>query len=305
MRGLLALVAVVGAVAAWLWLSAGAPATFAVVAEETDSIGRALVVDDFERGYRILVMGRSVAGGIWHVDNSSIFSYVHVAAAALAQLPAGTSAMGPPLVIGVGIDAVARELGWTGHTAVDVSAAALSLGGTYFGRPQWGHAVVQDGRAFLEQQQQDRTGPAPRVVVMDVFLGGRHAAHLFTREALAQLRWDQALLLNLVALPSSPFPRRLAASLRALHPSLPLRLTADTSPPFTRPPNLLFFLGADVQRLQLPHELTLPAEDDDGKPYLPFDDEHLEEIGRMQDDIAASFDETFRSLVPAEIERRL
>lgn len=201
---------------------------------------------------------------------------------------------------------MAHLLGWRLHTAVDLLTDVIRIGrGPLFHSPPLPTspplAVAADALEFLLSSAGSSSSWA--VVIHDLFLGGRHSSHMYTRAAFESIHFNLVLVVNVVSLPSAIFPRRLFETLRLVFGPL-IRVAVDSNPNegFSHPPNVMFFVARSpdvLSQLSLQWEVTLENLDH----LEPFED--AQQVANLQDGIAESFDATFRRLVPPGLAKEM
>jgi predicted membrane-bound spermidine synthase len=268
------------AAAAWGALSSAAPAAqpeaagnFRVTAVYPSFYGTVKVLED--SAVRYLVIDGMCHNAQAIADRTSVLPYVSVFGVLPYLDPAGRDL----LLIGLGAGDMVRLLGEFGirTTAVEIDPVVAQAAFRHFGlRPDELELVLDDGRAYL------RRAPARYdFLIVDAFAGGSPAAHLFSREAFADmraaLREGGVLGVNIIARSTAdPLVADLEATIGAV---FPYRIAVSTAHRPTELGNIIFF--ASDRPIELPSRLEPPPADARLKRFLEsLPGMRLDAIGR-------------------------
>lgn len=155
------------------------------VRSETESIyGWVRVVDDTQRGYRLMLSDASVISAVDLKLDRSVLSYQQV----LGLLPLIRPNASQALLIGLGGGHVARDLKSKGITTdtIEIDPAVAEAAQRFFHFEPTGRFLVGDARYEIRNLHQHYD-----LIIHDCFTGGAEPTHLLTQEMLGEL---QALL---------------------------------------------------------------------------------------------------------------
>jgi len=257
----------VAALAAWGVLAPAQPAgpaqaagNFRVTAVYPSFYGTVKVLED--RAVRYLVIDGMCHNAQSIGDETSVLPYVSVFGVLPYLKPGGRDL----LLIGLGAGDMVRMLGEFGirTTAVEIDPVVAQSAFRHFGlRPEEVELVIEDGRAYL------RRAPARYdFLILDAFAGGSPPAHLFSREAFAEMRAalrDGGVVgVNIIARSTADLlVADLAETIGAV---FPYRLAVTTAPRPSELGNVIFF--ASDRPLELPLRLEPPPENARLKRFL-------------------------------------
>ncbi len=156
------------------------PKGLEILARSQSLYGLVEVVNDENRGVRLLRADHSVIGAQFVRDKSSGFAFLHQLEAVRFLRPAAKDV----LQIGLGIGSLPSVLGREGMSVevVEIDPAVVRFARDYFGFVASGPVHVEDARAFLR-----RTERRYDLVVHDTFTGGTTPEHLLSREVLNRI----------------------------------------------------------------------------------------------------------------------
>jgi hypothetical protein len=229
-----------------------APPGFSVVDHSQSLYGLVEVIDDVNRGVRLLRVDHSIIGAQWR-DGTAAFSFLHILEAVRYLRPAARDM----LQLGLGIGSLPSVLAPRGIRAdvVEIDPTVVKFAQKYFGFSTQGEVYVEDARTFLR-----RTERRYDLIVHDTFTGGTTPEHLLSLEVVQRvhdiLRPGGVLALNFVGYTNGSNSDATLAVARTLHAVFPsvhaFRDEAAEDRP-GEPANLLFFASDE------PLDFTVPA----------------------------------------------
>lgn len=156
------------------------PKGLEILARSQSLYGLVEVVNDDNRGVRLLRADHSVIGAQFVLDKSSGFAFLHQLETIRFLRPSAKDV----LQIGLGIGSLASVLGREGLRVevVEIDPAVVRFARSYFGFVESGPVHVEDARAFLH-----RTERRYDLVIHDTFTGGTTPEHLLSREVLSRI----------------------------------------------------------------------------------------------------------------------
>jgi hypothetical protein len=245
-------------------LSLGAgPATMPpgiTVIEHAQSLyGRLEVIEDVNRGVRLLRADHSIIGGQFTRDRSPSFAFIHILESVRFLRP-GAKDM---LQLGLGVGSLPMALKAAGiHTdVVEIDAQVVRLARQHFGFSSTGDVVTEDARTFLQ-----RTGRTYDIVVHDTFIGGTTPEHLLSREVMQRarsvLRSGGVLALTFPGYTTGARAESTFAVKRTLRAVFPIVRVFQDGPPAAenRLRNLVFFASDSQMDFTIPANATFGSD---------------------------------------------
>ena len=231
------------------------PSGITIVDRSQSYYGLVEVIDDANRGVRLLRSDHSVIGAQWLNDRTTAFSFIHLLEA-IEFLRADAKDM---LEIGLGTGALPSILNHRGITSdvVEIDPAVVRFATKYFGFTTEGEIHVEDARTFLR-----RTTRRYDLIVHDTFTGGTTPDHLLSLEVVQRihdvLRPGGVLALNFVGYQDGPkgeASRAVARTLRAVFPAV--RVFRDSAPQDDpdEAGNLVFFASDGPLEFHVPESI--------------------------------------------------
>lgn len=156
------------------------PAGLRILERAHSPYGLLEVIDDSERGVRLLRADHSILGAQFAADRSASFDFLHVLEAVRFLRPAARDM----LQLGLGIGSLPMALRPFGIEAdvVEIDPDVVRLSRRHFGFATRGAVHVEDARTFLQ-----RTGRKYDLIVHDTFAGGATPEHLLSVEVLLRI----------------------------------------------------------------------------------------------------------------------
>jgi len=236
-----ALVAVLAPVLASAAPESPLPPGIQVVDRSRSLYGLIEVIDDTNRGVRLLRADHSILGAQWLRDRTAAFAFIHLLESVRFLRPAAHEI----LQIGLGAGSLPSILRARGINVevVEIDPAVVRFARTYFGFSTEGEVHVEDARTYLR-----RTARRYDVIVHDTFTGGTTPEHLLSVEVIRRirelLRPGGVLVLNFVGYhepPNAEASWAVARTLRAVFAAV--RSFRDSGPNdhAETPGNLVFF----------------------------------------------------------------
>jgi spermidine synthase len=213
------------------------------------------VIEDANRGVRVMRADHSIIGGQASVDGSAVFSFLHLLEVVRFVRPNAKDF----LQIGLGIGSVPMALRPFGvkSDVVEIDPAVVDFAKRHFGFATAGDIFVEDARTFL-----NRTERQYDIVLHDTFTGGATPEHLFSIEVLRRIRTvlrpGGLLALNFLGYDTGPNAEAswaVARTVRAVFPTV--RIFRDA--PQENPPsiaNLVFFASDSPLDFRIPDTAT-------------------------------------------------
>jgi spermidine synthase len=154
---------------------------FTVISEAESLYGWVRVVDDAQRGYRLMLSDASVISAVDLKQDRSVLGYQQV----LGLLPLIRPEVKQALLIGLGGGHVARDLKSQGIATdtIEIDPAVADAAQKFFHFEPTGRFLVGDAR--YEIRNLDRRYD---LIIHDCFTGGTEPTHLLAREMLSELR---------------------------------------------------------------------------------------------------------------------
>jgi hypothetical protein len=167
-------------VAAWLAPSRGLPPGTHILDHAQSLYGLTEVVEDDNRGVRLLRADHSVIGAQFVRDGSAAFAFLHLLEAVRFARPEARTM----LQIGLGIGSLAKvvERGDIRVDVVEIDPAVVRFAERYFGFEPNGTVYIEDGRTLLQ-----RTSKKYDLIVHDTFRGGTTPEHLLSLEVVRRM----------------------------------------------------------------------------------------------------------------------
>ncbi|MCD2450147.1 fused MFS/spermidine synthase [Methylicorpusculum oleiharenae] len=161
--------------------SEGKTSGFNMLHEEESIYGWVRVVEDVNKGYRMLLSDASVLSAVDKRSGHSLLSYQWVLGGLQQFRPKAEQA----LLIGLGGGHVAKELKSKGVTTdtIEIDSAVAQASLDYFNFKPTGDFIVGDARYEIRQLHKRYD-----FIIHDCFTGGSEPTHLLTQEMLTQLR---------------------------------------------------------------------------------------------------------------------
>jgi len=217
-----------------LWLPARTAAGFKVLSDVESPYGRVRVVDDEQRGIRMLLSDASSIGAVDRRSGETVLDYQRILTLVPAldeRAPAAREGVQRALVIGLGPGFVAtryRALGIKTDT-IEIDPAVAQAAQAHFGFRRTGKFLVGDGRHEIRMLAHRYD-----YIVHDCFSGGAEPAHLLTVETFERLRTllkaEGVLALNFVGFTRGEGIAALAAVARTLDEVFPFQRIFATRP---------------------------------------------------------------------------
>lgn len=159
-----------------------------VLHEARGPYGRLLVVENYERGYRLLMVGSCVVGGYWLPNQTdAIFTFSEKLAGLALGSHANSAPEGPRslLQLGIGTGQLASDVqyitgGRTQTEGVELFPDVTAAARRFFGFE--GRVHVDDAAAFLLDRAAGDSGSQWGAIVVDTWLGTSADAHAFAKE---------------------------------------------------------------------------------------------------------------------------
>jgi spermidine synthase len=210
------------------------------------------VIDDHNRGVRLLRSDHSILGAQFLRDHSAGFAFLHLMEAVQFARPRARSM----LQIGLGIGSLPSSLqeGGPSVDVVEIDPAIVRFARRYFGFSTRGETFVEDARTFLR-----RTERRYDLVVHDTFTGGTTPEHLLSLEVIERIHQvlgpGGLLALNFVGYedgPNAEAALSVARTIRAVFPNV--RTFRDSAPGERpgEPTNLIFFASDAAVEFRMP-----------------------------------------------------
>lgn len=229
---------------AWAAPQGRLPAGIRVIARAQSLYGLVEVIDDDNRGVRLLRADHSIIGAEAVRDHSAAFGFLHQLEALRFLRPHAKDM----LQIGLGIGSLPTALAREGIRAdvVEIDPAVVRFAERHFGFRPTGTVHVEDARTYLR-----RADRRYDLIVHDTFTGGTTPEHLLSLEVVRRihelLQPGGVLALNFAGYASGPKAAAswaVARTMRAVFPSV--RSFRD-APPGDHPdqPGNLIFLASD------------------------------------------------------------
>jgi spermidine synthase len=199
------------------------------------------VIDDNNRGFRLLRADHSIIGAEFMRDHSAGFSFLHLLEAVQLLRPQAKDM----LQIGLGIGSLPSVLARRGirTDVVEIDPGVVRFARRYFGFSAPGQTYVEDARTFLRHCERRYD-----LVVHDTFTGGTTPEHLLSIEVIKSIRNilhpGGVLALNFVGYQDGPNAEASWAVARTLRAVFPRVRVFRDSPPDEHPDvpaNLIFF----------------------------------------------------------------
>jgi spermidine synthase len=171
------------------------PPAIKIVDRARSQYGLVEVIEDSERGVRLMRADHSVIGAQFIDNQTAAFGFLHLLEAVRFLRPAARDL----LVIGLGSGSLPRVLASSGIKAdvVEIDPAVVRFAKQHFGFATQGEVYIEDARTFLR-----RTDRHYDLIVHDTFTGGATPEHLLSLEVLQRihelLRPGGVLALNFV-----------------------------------------------------------------------------------------------------------
>jgi MFS family permease len=157
------------------------PPGIKLVARSQSPYGLVEVIDDDNRGIRVLRADHSIIGGYALTDHSPVFAFLYVLEAVRLLRPQAKDL----LQIGLGIGSLPMALGRHGikSDVVEIDPDVVRIARDHFDFSTRGDVFVEDARTFLT-----RTRQRYDLIVHDTFTGGSTPEHLLSSEVIARIR---------------------------------------------------------------------------------------------------------------------
>jgi spermidine synthase len=285
------------------------------VLDHTQSLyGLVEVIDDTNRGFRLLRADHSIIGAQFLGDHSAGFAFLHLLEAIQWLKPEAKDL----LQIGLGIGSLPSVLGTRGIRAdvVEIDPAVVRFARRYFGFSSRGETYVEDARTFLRHS--DRRYD---LVVHDTFTGGTTPEHLLSLEVVTRihdiLRPGGVVALNFVGYESGPKAEATWAVARTLRAAFQRVRAFRDGPPSDRPEwprNLVFFASDDVLQFTVPANVRFENSNCERTlrsfqawemlgaiPDGPVITDEHNPLGRLQLPVAGAHFEAMNQLLPIEV----
>jgi SAM-dependent methyltransferase len=234
--------------------SAKLPAGLVLVDRSHGPYGVVEVIDDTNRGVRLLRAEHSIIGGQFTQDRSACFSFLHLLESLRFMRPEAKEL----LQIGLGIGSLPAALKPYGIKAdvVEIDPEVVRMAQQHFGFATQGQIYVEDARTFIR-----RTDRKYDIVVHDTFTGGATPEHLLSIEVLKQihdvLRPSGVMALNVPGYLTGPKAAASWAVARTLRAVFPVVRAFRDSPPNEHPDdaaNLVFFASDASLDFRIPDD---------------------------------------------------
>jgi SAM-dependent methyltransferase len=287
-----------------------------VLARSQSLHGLLEVIEDRNRGLRVLRADHSLLGARWNKDRTAAFSFLHILESIRFLRPAS----GKILHVGLGIGSLPMALQRWGFESdvVEIDPEVVRLARDHFDFSTTGRIYVEDGRALLQRL------PAHSydVIVHDTFTGGTTPEHLLSLEVLTRihdvLRPGGLLTLNFLGYQTGPSAEASWAVMRTLRTVFSNVLAFRDMPPGELPDsvaNLVFFASDEPLDFTIPSDATFEngvcAETlqsfakwqvlNGAEPTGPIIRDDKNPLARLQLTIASEHYKLMNELMPAEI----
>jgi spermidine synthase len=290
------------------------PTGIEVINHSQSLYGLLEVIDDKNRGFRLLRADHSIIGAQFLRDHSAGFAFLHLLEAVQWLRPDAKDM----LQIGLGIGSLPSVLGARGIKAdiVEIDPAVVRFAREYFGFSTRGDVYVEDARTFLRRSERRYD-----VIVHDTFTGGTTPEHLLSLEVVGRihdmLRPGGVLALNFVGYQDGPNAEAtwaVARTLRAVFPNVRAFRDGAPSDHPGAPGNLIFFASDDALEFKRPANVHF--ENDvcarvlrsfqswevlQRVPDGPVINDSLNPLGRLQLPVAEAHFEAMNALLPIEV----
>jgi spermidine synthase len=191
------------------------PAGINVLDRSQSLYGLVEVIEDLNRGVRLLRSDHSVIGAQFNSDRSAGFAFLHLLEVVRFVRPKAQEA----LQIGLGIGSLPKAL--TPHgikmDVVEIDPEVVRFASQYFDFSTRGSVLVEDARTFLR-----RTASRYDLIVHDTFTGGSTPEHLLSLEVIQRIRTilrpSGVLALNFLGSEDGPATWAVARTLRQVFP---------------------------------------------------------------------------------------
>jgi spermidine synthase len=176
-----ALVALLVPALGWATPKPALPAGIKVIDRAQSLYGLVEVIEDQNRGVRLLRADHSVIGAQFTADRSAGFAFLHLLEVLRFVRPQAKEM----LQVGLGIGSLPRALKPYGLNVdvVEIDPEVVRFARQYFDFSTTGRVFVEDARTFLR-----RTARRYDVVVHDTFTGGSTPEHLLSLEVIQRIR---------------------------------------------------------------------------------------------------------------------
>jgi hypothetical protein len=228
------------------------PPGLSVMARSQSLHGLLEVIEDKDRGVRLLRSDHSIIGGHFTRDHSSCFAFLHLLEALHHARPTAKRM----LQIGLGIGSLPMVLQSYGVDAdvVEIDPEVVRLARDYFGFSTRGDIFVEDGRTFVQ-----RTDRRYDLVVHDTFTGGATPEHLLSLEVLERIHGILApggiLALNFPGYadgPKAEATQAVTRTLRAVFPNVRAFRDSPADDRLDGVANIVFFATDGALDLGIP-----------------------------------------------------
>jgi MFS family permease len=224
-----------------------------VLARAQSLYGLIEVIDDQNRGVRLLRADHSIIGAQYNLDHSAAFDFLHLLESVRYIRP-GARDM---LQLGLGVGSLPTALRSAGMRTdvVEIDPQVVRFAQEHFGFSPAGDVLTEDARTYLQ-----RTRRTYDIIVHDTFTGGSAPEHILSLEVVQRirsiLRPGGVLALNFPGYESGPRTEGSFAVFRTLRAVFPVVRAFRDGPPDTRDAvaNLVFFASDS------PMDFTIPAQ---------------------------------------------
>jgi spermidine synthase len=234
------------------------PSGITILDQAHSPYGVVQVIDDANRGVRLLRADHSIIGAQIKDGAYAAFAFLHQLEVLRFMRPQAKDL----LQIGLGIGSLPVALKRYGIKAdvVEIDPAVVQFAKDYFGFSTTGDSIVEDARTYLQ-----RTDRRYDLIVHDTFTGGATPEHLLSIEVLrrikAILRPGGVLALNFVGYDTGPHAEAayaVARTVRAVFPTV--RVFRDSAPEHSSVGNLTFFATDSTLDFRIPDGATFENE---------------------------------------------